>query len=74
MGEEKQPPLEFSNQVISMFAENILGVKDMEDRDYSAIRVTFRKLGGSWFELCHGDVEQLDLLIQTIKAWKKHQG
>jgi hypothetical protein len=74
MGDEKQPPLEFANQVISMFASNILGETDLTDANYSTIRVTFRKLGGSWFELCHGNIDQLGLLVETIKAWKNLQG
>lgn len=70
MGDEKEPPLEFANQVIAMFAENILGQTDMKPENYSVIRVTFRKLGGSWFELCHGGVGHITLLVECIKAWK----
>jgi hypothetical protein len=74
MGNEKPPPLEFANQVIAMFAENLMGRSDLKPEDYSVIRVTFRKLGGSWFELCQGNILQLMLLEQTIQAWGSKPG
>jgi hypothetical protein len=68
--ESKPPPLVFANQVIGMLADNILGdsVK-MNRRAYLTVRVVFRKLGGSWFEVCQGSPEHINLLIESVKAW-----
>ena len=74
MGDEEKPPLEFANQVIALFAENLLGKSGLKPKDYTVIRVAFRKVGGSWFELCHGNVGQINLLTQTIRAWGGQQG
>jgi len=69
--DDKQPPLEFCNQVIDQFADHLLGESSLKPRDYLVIRTTFRKVGGSWFDLCHGSIQQLMLLSQTVKAWNK---
>lgn len=69
--QEKQPPLEFANQVVSQFAENLLGGKSLKKDDFMLIRLTFRKLGGSWFNLCLGDIRHLILMTYVVRAWGK---
>lgn len=67
--ESKPPPLAFANQVIQMFADHLLGgdVK-LNLRAYRLIRVVFRRVGGSWFELCQGNPQHTELLIESVKA------
>jgi hypothetical protein len=67
--ESKPPPLAFANQVIQMLASHLLGddVK-LNLRAYRLIRVVFRRLGGSWFELCQGSPQHTELLIESVKA------
>lgn len=68
--ESKPPPLAFANQVIETFANHLLGDGAKLDREgYRSIRVVFRRLGGSWFQLCQGSPKHTSLLIETIKAW-----
>ena len=71
MDDPKAPPLAFANQVIEMLANHLFGddVK-LSLRAYRVIRVVFRRLGGSWFELCHGSPQHTDLLIAAVKAWR----
>lgn len=68
--ESKPPPLAFANQVIKMFAEHLLGDEAKLDvHGYRLIRVVFRRLGGSWFELCQGHPQHTKLLLESVKAW-----
>ena len=70
--ESDPPPLAFANQVIKMLAEHLLGEDSKVNRAaYRLIRVTFRKLGGSWLELCSGSPRHVGLLIECVKAWGK---
>lgn len=68
--DSEAPPLVFANQVIQMFAEHLLGGSaQLEAADFGLIRVVFRRLGGSWFELCQGSPKHTSLLIEAVKAW-----
>ena len=68
--DSESPPLVFAHEVIKMLGEHLLGdsVK-LDPPGYQLIRVVFRKLGGSWFEVCQGSPKHTNLLIETIKAW-----
>lgn len=66
---ENPPPLVFANKVVQQFANNFLGDTVLKPNDYTVIRTTFRKLGGSWFELCHGNIDHLLMLSKVVKAW-----
>jgi len=70
MDNPKTPPLAFANQVIEMLAKHLLGddVK-LSIRAYRVMRVVYRRMGGSWFELCDGNPQHTKLLIETVKAW-----
>lgn len=69
---ESKTPLVFANQVIRRFVDNLLG-SDMIvlPEDYLAIRTAFRKLGGSWEKVHHGDLGQIEGLTKILKAWGK---
>lgn len=68
--ESKPPPLVFANQVIQMLAEHVLGEDAKLNRTgYRLIRVVFRKLGGSWLQVCAGSPKDMRLLIDCVKAW-----
>jgi hypothetical protein len=67
-----EPPLVFANQVIKMLAEHVLGedaAAKVKRRAYRVIRIVFRKLGGSWMEVCSGSPKHTDLLIKCVTAW-----
>ena len=42
-------------------------------QDYTAMRVVFRKLGGSWEKLSDGDVQHNQLIVRVIQAWGNAQ-
>jgi hypothetical protein len=70
MNDTEKPPRQFANQVLKQVIQHLL-TDDMvvEANDYASIRVTFRKLGGSWFDLSQGDITQIDLLKKVVTAW-----
>ena len=68
--DSKPPPLAFANQVIELLAQHLLGEDvELEPEAFRSIRIVFRKLGGSWFEVCLGSPKHTDLLIECVKAW-----
>jgi len=70
--DEEAPPLAFANRVVKMFAEHLLqGKSKLNAAAYRVIRVTFRRLGGSWVEVCEGSPRHTELLIECVKAWGK---
>lgn len=69
MEPSETPPLVFAHQVIKQFVNNVVGDADIDSRGYRVIRLVFRKLGGSWYELCMGSPRDTDLLIQAVRAW-----
>lgn len=74
------PPLLFANHVISQFSAHLLGEDTIvEPNDFMAIRVVFRRLGGSWENLQLGDPAQMEILKNVVGAWgqmpnRKHEG
>lgn len=70
MDDRPKPPRIFANKVIKQLVSHMFadGPK-LKAKDYDAIRVTFRTLKGSWDQLGHGDLKQLELLQQVIAAW-----
>jgi hypothetical protein len=72
MDDTSWTPSVFANKVILQFVHHILA-EDMvvEPDDYMAIRIVFRKVGGSWDELANGSIVMLELLQKIIAAWGK---
>ena len=74
MDDKKKEPLLFANRAIVQFAKGALDDgRDLTAQDCTLIRVTFRKLGGSWEALALGDSKALGILSQAVKAWVKIQ-
>jgi hypothetical protein len=67
-----KPPRIFANKVIRQLIDHLFadGFKVKAD-DYSAIRVVFRTLGGSWDQLGLGSMQQMDLLTKVVTGWSK---
>jgi hypothetical protein len=63
-------PLAFADRLIRMSVDNSAGA-DMIilPQDYMALRVTFRKMGGSWEKLGNGDIRHCRLLSEVVRAW-----
>lgn len=70
MDDRPKSPRIFANKVIKQLVSHMFadGFK-LKSSDYEAIRVTFRKLGGSWIQLGLGDMAQLGLLQKVVTAW-----
>ena len=65
-------PLIFANQAIRKFVNNHFSDKVLVlPDDYRAMRVVFRKKGGTWEGVVSGDVQQIRLLSNIVKAWGK---
>lgn len=75
MSDQASPPKIFAHHVIKQMVSHLLA-EDMviEPRDYHAMRVTFRWLGGSWDKLGAGDIVMLELLKQVVTAWGQMDG
>lgn len=64
------PPLVFADQIIEMLVGHLFGDSlEIDARECTIIRLAFRRLGGSWFDVCLGSPRNTDLLIGTVKAW-----
>ena len=63
-------PLMFSNKMIHLLIKQI-GSDDIvvNPEDYTAIRVAFRKSGGSWEGFSSGGPQQINLLKEVVKSW-----
>lgn len=72
MDDRPKPPKIFANRVIKQLVEHMFadGFK-VKAKDYMAIRVVFRTLGGSWDQLGLGSMKDLDLLQQVVTGWSK---
>jgi len=71
----KKHPLVFANDVIRQTANHVVDDKVLIlPQDYTALRVVFRKLGGSWASLADGDINQARLLAEIVKKWGKMPG
>lgn len=68
--DSEPPPLAFANQVIKMLSEHLFGEEGKLNRQaYRVIRIVFRKLGGSWLQVCSGSPKHTNILIECVKAW-----
>ena len=69
------PPSQLANKVIKQMIEHLFADGFVvENQDYMAIRVAFRRLGGAWEALVDGDTAQITLLEKVITAWGKLPG
>jgi hypothetical protein len=73
--DETKPPIVFANKIILQMIQHMMA-DDMvvEPRDYTAIRLVYRKCGGSWSEFSEGDADQFELLRSVIQAWGRLPG
>jgi len=71
MADSEQPSV-FANETIGQMA-NSLGV-ELEPKDFTVIRITFRNVGGSWADLVMGDPDTVDLLAQSVRALVQAKG
>lgn len=68
--ESPKPPVLFANHVIVQFVEHMVGGDILvEPKDFMAIRLVFRRLGGSWEKLFHGDMPHLERLKKVVTTW-----
>ncbi len=75
MDDREIPPRQFANRVLKqviqhMLSEDLVIALD----DYMAMRVAFRKCGGSWFEVSQGNIVHLELLKKVVTAWGNMPG
>ena len=63
-------PKQLANKIIRMLVDHLF-TEDMvvEKNDYSAIRVVFRQMGGSWCGIDDGVPGQVDLLTKIVTSW-----
>lgn len=66
-------PLVFAERVIRQFVDHLLGGGTVRPRDYMVMRLVFRKLGGSWDKIVHGDIEQITMLEKVVTNWGKRR-
>jgi hypothetical protein len=70
MDEKEDVPKVFANRVIrELVLHMICEGAEIQPEDYMAIRVVFRKLGGDWEAISHGDMKQFDLLKRVVTTW-----
>ena len=72
---DENTPLVFANKVIRQMVQHMVAEDMVIDRkDYIAIRVVFRKCGGSWTKFVDGDLLQFKLLKEVITSWGQMPG
>jgi hypothetical protein len=73
--DDTRPPIVFANKIILQMIQHMVA-EDMvvEPRDYSAIRLVFRKCQGSWSAFIDGDMKQFELLRSILLAWGRSPG
>lgn len=70
-----KPPILFANRVIRMMVDHSAGEEYITmPEDYTVMRVTFRRLGGSWEAAAKGDVKHLKILRKIVEAWAAMPG
>lgn len=75
MDTSRKPPLVFANNVIRETADHVVDDEVMIlPQDYTALRVVFRKMGGSWAKIADGDIANARLLARIVKRWGKMPG
>lgn len=72
---QPDPPLLFANRIIRQFVDH-MGGGDlvMEEPDFQAVRILFRRLGGAWEKVLGGDMADMDRLKKVITAWSTLPG
>ena len=72
MDDRPKPPKVFANKVIKQLIEHMIADDfKVKAADYTAIRVVFRSLGGSWDQLGLGSMRDLDMLQKVIMGWSQ---
>jgi DNA topoisomerase I len=68
--EGEAPPLAFADRVLGAMISAVVGSDVViASDDYTALRVAYRRLGGSWEALWHGDPASLELAKGLVAAW-----
>ncbi len=75
MNDPPKSPLSFANKVIRQFVDNLLGSNVIvSPKDYTVLRVVFRRCGGKWEQLNHGDILHSQLLTKILSSWGSMPG
>ena len=70
MDDAERQPLVFANRVIRQYADHLVGDDAiLLPKDYQAIRLAFRWVGGSWERLGHGDIVHNRMLSRILTVW-----
>lgn len=65
-----EAPLILANRILKQFSEHLLaGAATPENHDYQVMRVVFRRLGGNWEAVYHGDIRQITMLEKVVTGW-----
>jgi hypothetical protein len=68
------PPLVLADRLIEQLVHNLVsGDIEIKPDGFMAIRVVFRKCGGNWEKLLHGDIVQSCLLSKIAVVWGQNQ-
>jgi len=68
--QEEKPPRIFANHVLKQLVQHMLGEECVIHRDdFVAMRVVFRRCGGSWVRVESGDLSHIDLLKKIVTGW-----
>jgi hypothetical protein len=75
MDSPEKPPILFANNVIRNTVDHTVSEQTLVfPQDYTALRVVFRKMGGSWEQIASGSIDHLRLLARIVKKWGKMPG
>ena len=70
MSDDRPEPRVFANKVLNILIRNSSGEEFVLTRDdYMALRVVFRRCGGSWGQISSGNQNHVGLLQEIVKAW-----
>jgi hypothetical protein len=65
-----KPPIVLAERLIKQFVDHLVaGAPEIKPDDFMAIRVVFRKCGGNWEKIIHGDIVQVSLLAKIATVW-----
>ena len=68
--DQDHKPRVLANKVLLQMIQHSVSEKLAPSwEDFMALRVVFRRCGGSWRDLLEGDHQQLDLLRTIVVAW-----
>jgi hypothetical protein len=75
MDSPEKPPILFANNVIRHTVDHSVSEQTLVfQQDYTALRVVFRKMGGSWEQIAAGSIDHARLLARIVKKWGKMPG